>query len=173
MIATFAGCAPVFGQNVFVADGATVLGDVTLGDGVSIWYGSVLRGDVNRISVGARSNIQDVSVVHVTTAKFETRVGADVTVGHRVVLHGCVIGDGVLIGMGAVLLDGVEVGAGCIIGAGALLTPGTKIPAGSLAFGAPARVVRPTTAEERREILASAQRYVQLAARHRTEVHPV
>lgn len=167
MIVTFEDAAPELARDVFVAPTATVLGRVRLGAGASVWYGAVLRGDVGSITVGARTNIQDLTVVHVTTARFDTTLGADVTVGHRAILHGCTIGDRVLVGMGAIVLDGAEIGEECIVGAGAIVTPGTKVPAGSLLVGAPARVARELRDDERRGLAEQAQRYLELAARHR------
>lgn len=172
MITAFAEHSPKLASGVFVADSALVLGEVSLGADASVWYGAVVRGDVNRIGIGARTNIQDLSLVHVTTAKHETHLGADVTVGHRVVLHGCTIADRVLVGMGAIVMDGVTVGEDCIIGAGALLPPNVSVPPGMLVLGAPAKVVRAVSAAERLEILASAERYVALAARHARECRP-
>ena len=167
MIVTFEGARPELGPGAFVAPTATVLGKVKLGAGASVWYGCVLRGDVGRITVGARTNVQDLSVVHVTTDRFDATIGSDVTVGHRVILHGCTVGDRVLVGMGAVLLDGALVGVECIVGAGALVTPGTRIPPGSMVLGAPARVVRPLRDDERRGLVEQAAHYVELAGRHR------
>jgi len=167
MIIPFEGHAPALADGVFVAPDATVLGQVTLGAGASVWYGCVLRGDVGRITVGPRTNIQDLSVIHVTTDEWDTHVGADVTVGHRVILHGCTVGDRVLVGMGAIVLDGVEIGDECLVGAGSLVTPGTRVPAGSLVLGAPGKVVRPLSAHERKAFIEQAQHYVELAERHR------
>jgi carbonic anhydrase/acetyltransferase-like protein (isoleucine patch superfamily) len=167
MIVGFEGELPELGPGAFVAPTATVLGKVALGPAASVWYGCVLRGDVGRIRVGARSNIQDLTVVHVTGGKLDTAIGSDVTVGHRVILHGCTVGDRVLVGMGAILLDGVEIGDDCIVGAGALVTPGTKVPTGSLVLGAPAKVARPLEEAERRGLVEQAARYVELAGRHR------
>jgi carbonic anhydrase/acetyltransferase-like protein (isoleucine patch superfamily) len=172
MIAPFEGHAPELGPGAFVAEGASVLGQVTLGADASVWYGSVLRGDVGTIVIGPRSNIQDLSVVHVTTGAHDAFIGADVTVGHRVIVHGCRVGDRVLVGMGAILLDGVEVGDDCFIAAGALLTPGTKVPPGSMVMGAPGKVVRPLRDQERQLIAISATHYVELADRHRRGVSP-
>jgi carbonic anhydrase/acetyltransferase-like protein (isoleucine patch superfamily) len=166
VILPFEGKAPSVGDGVFVADTATVLGNVRLGDHASIWYGCVLRGDVGAISIGERTNIQDLTVVHVTGGKFDTHIGADVTVGHRVILHGCTVHDLVLVGMGAILLDGSVVEAETLIAAGALVTPGMRIPSGSLAMGAPARVVRTLSDAEREQLRASAAGYVDLARRH-------
>lgn len=167
MIIPFEGHEPRLGAGAWVAPDATVLGQVELGEGASVWYGCVLRGDVGRITVGARTNLQDLSILHVTGGKHDTHVGADVTVGHRVTLHGCVIGDRVLVGMGAIVLDGAVVGDECLVGAGALVTPGSKIPAGSMVLGAPAKVVRPLTPDERRAFVGQAAHYVELAERHR------
>ena len=168
MIQPFEGKTPVIGEQVFVADNATVIGDVRLSEHVSIWHGSVLRGDVGTISIGPRTNIQDLTVIHVTGGTFDTTIGADVTVGHRVMLHGCTVGDLVLIGMGAILLDGSVVESETVVGAGSLVTPGMRIPEGSVAMGSPARVVRKLTEAERENLRASAAGYVQLAARYRT-----
>ncbi|HET6346277.1 MAG TPA: gamma carbonic anhydrase family protein [Myxococcota bacterium] len=163
---SFEASRPQVGRDVFVAPTATVLGQVWLGDAASVWYGSVLRGDVGQIRVGARTNIQDACVLHVTGGVHDTEVGDDVTVGHRVVLHGCRIASQVLVGMGAVIMDDVEVGERCLIAAGSLLPPGKKIPPGSMVMGAPGKVVRPLTDAEVAHIAASAAHYVELAARH-------
>src|SRR5207248_6089735 len=130
-------------------ESAAVIGDVALGENASIWYGAVVRGDTEKIRIGRNSNIQDNSVVHVDSSGYFTLVGNGVTVGHRVVLHGCTIGDGALIGIGAVVLNGADVGEGALIAAGSLVTPGTKIPAGVLALGSPCKVKRPLTDEEK------------------------
>jgi carbonic anhydrase/acetyltransferase-like protein (isoleucine patch superfamily) len=167
MIAAFAGEAPTIDASAFVAPDATVVGRVTIGPAASVWFGAVLRGDVERIALGARSNVQDRSVIHVTTDRFATRIGEDVTIGHAVVLHGCSVGNRVLVGIGAIVLDGVEVGDDCMIGAGSLVTPGTKVPAGQLALGSPARVVRALREAELEHLRRSAANYVKLAARYR------
>ncbi len=167
MIKPFAGRAPQLGADAWVAETAMVIGDVVLGPRASIWYGAVLRGDVEKISIGADSNIQDNSVIHVDSSGFSTVVGERVTVGHLAVLHGCTIRDGALIGIGAVVLNGAEIGEGALVGAGAVVTPGTKIPPGMLAVGAPAKVKRPLTDEEKQTLLESAPHYVQLAREHR------
>jgi carbonic anhydrase/acetyltransferase-like protein (isoleucine patch superfamily) len=150
-----------------VEDSAQVVGDVELGEDSSVWFNAVLRGDVNPIRIGRRTNLQDLSLVHVTTQKHATHVGDDCTVGHHVILHGCLVGNRVLVGMGATLMDGVEVGDECIIGAGALLTPGTKVPPNCLVVGSPGKVKRPITEEERAFLRKSAEGYVHLAAEHR------
>ncbi len=156
---------PKLGRGVFIARGATVVGDVTLGDGVSVWYGAVLRGDINRIVVGEGTNIQDNAVVHLAD-DFGAMIGRWVTIGHSAIIHACTIGDECLIGMGAAVLDGAEVGEQCIIGANALVTQRTKIPPGSMVLGAPAKVVRPLTAEERAGLKYWAEKYVANAAYH-------
>lgn len=155
---------PAIHPSAFVAEGAIVRGDVTLEQDVSIWYNAVLRADCDRIVVGAGTNIQDGCVVHEDYGK-PVVIGRDVTIGHGAIIHGCTVGDGTLIGMGAIVLNGAKIGSGCIIGAGALVTQGTIIPDGSLAFGSPARVVRPLTDEERERNIQSARRYVEEARR--------
>jgi carbonic anhydrase/acetyltransferase-like protein (isoleucine patch superfamily) len=167
VIRAFQGTMPRLGEGVFVAPNAEVIGDVVIGAHSSIWYGAVLRGDVEKIRVGADSNIQDNAVIHVDSSGFSTVVGERVTVGHQVVLHGCTIGDGALIGIGAIVMNGAEVGEGALVAAGALVPPGAKIPAGMLAVGAPAKVKRPLTEEEKQMIRVSAPHYVQLAQEHR------
>lgn len=157
----------MLGEGAWVAPGADVIGDVTLGEDANVWYGSVLRGDVMPIEIGARTNIQDLCVLHVTSGEASTTVGPDVTVGHRAILHGCTVEHHCLIGMGAILLDNVQVGAYSLIGAGALLTPGSVVPAGSVVLGAPGKVVRQVTDDERRHFEESAHHYVELARRHR------
>jgi gamma-carbonic anhydrase len=153
---------PTLGQGVFIAPGAVVVGDVTLGDGSSVWYNATLRGDINRIEVGHHTNIQDNVVVHLAD-EIPCIIGSYVTVGHSAVLHACTIGEGVLVGMGAIVLDAVSVGAYSLIGAGALVTQGKQIPPGSLVLGAPAKVVRSLCAEERDRLRASAEKYAEAA----------
>jgi gamma-carbonic anhydrase len=154
---------PVLGKNVYIARGAVVVGDVTLGDGASVWYNAVLRGDINRIVVGVGSNIQDNSVLHLAD-DYPCIVGDYVTVGHSAIVHACTIGNECLIGMGAVILDGAELGEQCLVGAKALVTQNCKIPPGSLVLGAPAKVVRPLTLEERGGLKYWAEKYVANAA---------
>jgi gamma-carbonic anhydrase len=166
MIHPFGETRPTLGRDVLVAPGAHVIGDVVLGDQASVWFNTVVRGDVYYVRIGERTNLQDGTVVHVTTGKHATVVGADVTVGHRVLLHGCTIGHHALIGMGAIVMDRVEVGEYSIIGAGSLVTEGTVIPPGTLALGAPAKPRRDITDAERALLEALAGRYVQLAARY-------
>lgn len=150
---------PKIADSAFVAPGSTVVGDVTIGDQSSVWYSAVLRGDINRIVIGPRSNIQDGSVVHLAD-DYPCLVGELVTCGHKAILHACTIDDEVLVGMGAIVMDGAEIGARSIIGAGALVTGGTKVPPGSLVLGSPAKVVRSLTAEEQKSIRHWADKYV-------------
>ncbi|HZP43730.1 MAG TPA: gamma carbonic anhydrase family protein [Candidatus Binatia bacterium] len=167
MIAPFGDKRPAIDPTAWVVDSAVVLGDVVLGPEASLWFGAVVRGDVERIRIGARSNVQDNATVHVTGGRWPTLVGAGVTVGHAVVLHGCTIGDDCLVGIGAVVLDGAVVEPECLIGAGALVTPGTRIPARSLVLGSPARRVRALTDEEVAQVRQSAANYVEHARRYR------
>jgi carbonic anhydrase/acetyltransferase-like protein (isoleucine patch superfamily) len=166
------GVAPQLSASAWVAPGAQVMGDVHLGDQASVWFGAVLRGDTARISVGAGSNIQDGSVLHVDLGQ-PLWVGDNVTVGHQVCLHGCTIGDGSLIGIGAVVLNGAKIGKGCLVGAGALVTEGKEFPDGSLIMGSPARVVRELSAEQREGLIRSAQHYQANAHRFATHLKPV
>jgi carbonic anhydrase/acetyltransferase-like protein (isoleucine patch superfamily) len=147
-----------------------VVGDVEIGAESSVWYGSVLRGDVNAIRVGKRSNLQDQCVLHVTRDRFACHIGDDVTVGHHATVHGCVVEDGALIGIGAIVLDGARVGAGAMVGAGAVVSPGTQLAPGVLAVGVPARVVRSLTAEERERNLKITLGYVENARAHAASV---
>jgi gamma-carbonic anhydrase len=152
---------PVAGARVMISAGAALVGEVRLGDDVSVWYGAVLRGDLAPVTVGARSNIQDGTVVHVADAG-PCEIGADVVVGHRAMLHACRVGDACLIGMQATVLDEAVIGAGSVVGAGALVTARTVIPPGSLVLGAPAKVVRALTAEDESFHRALAAKYVRL-----------
>lgn len=144
----FNGISPKIHETAFVTDDAIVIGDVEIGEDSSIWFGSIVRGDVNYIRIGARTNIQDATVIHVSSKTHPTILGDEITVGHRVTLHGCTIGNGCLIGIGAILMDGVEVGEQSLVGAGTLLTPGTIIPPRSLVIGSPGRVKRELTEDE-------------------------
>jgi carbonic anhydrase/acetyltransferase-like protein (isoleucine patch superfamily) len=157
---------PTVHSSAWVVPGATVLGDVTLEEESSVWYGSALRGDINRIIIGPRSNVQDNAVVHVDT-DYPTTVGELVTIGHTAIVHACTIDNEVLVGMGAIILDDVEVGARSIIGANALVTIGTKIPPGSLVLGSPAKIRRQLTLDEQKEIARWAWSYVETAKQFR------
>lgn len=154
---------PKLGKGVYIARGAAVLGDVKIGDYSSVWYNAVLRGDINRIVVGHHSNIQDNAVLHLAD-DFPCIVGNYVTIGHSAVVHACRVGDEVLVGMGAIILDGAVIGKQSIIGAKALVTQNAKIPPGSLVLGAPAKVVRALTPEERAGVKYWAQKYVENSA---------
>ena len=145
-------------KNYYIASGAVVTGDVELGNDVSIWHNAVLRGDSGKITVGDRTNIQDGCIVHE-----ETHIGADCTVGHGAIVHGCTVGDGCLIGMGAIVLNGAVLGAGCLVGAGAVVTGKTNAPAGSVLLGSPAKIVKELTAEQMQQQKQDAMHYVELA----------
>ncbi len=167
MIGPVNGKTPLIHPSAFVAPGAVVVGDVELGPQVSVWYGCVLRGDINWIRVGARTNIQDGSVIHVAHRGQGTTVGADVVVGHRVVLHSCVIDDRALIGMGAVVLDGARVGQGSVVAAGGVVPPGMEIPPGVMVSGVPAKVRRDLRPDELARTEAVVRRYLKVSDCHR------
>lgn len=173
MIRTFENVSPVIEPSAWVDETALVIGDVVLGAESSVWPMSVLRGDVNTIRVGARTNIQDGCVLHVTHASERTdggralEIGDDVTVGHKVILHACTVGNRVLVGMGAIVMDGAIVEDDVILGAGALVTPGKHLKSGGLYVGSPARRVRSLGEQEREYLAYSAAHYVRLMERHR------
>ena len=154
------------GQAAFIAGNATVVGDVTLGEGVSIWFGAVVRADKDRIEVGPRSNIQDNAVVHTTTG-FPVQVGEDVSVGHGAILHGCIIKDRVLVGMGAIVLNGAVVGEDSVLGAGTVVTEKAVIPPGSVVVGVPGKAVKQSSLEQKKHIVQNAKAYCELAERYR------
>jgi len=160
--------APVVPGSAWVAETATVIGRVELGEEASIWYGATLRGDNDRIAIGARSNVQESSVLH-TDAGIQLVVGDDVTIGHQVMLHGCTIGDGSLIGIQAIVLNGARIGRHCLVGAGALVTEGKEFPDGSLIVGSPAKVVRSLDPAQIEGLIQSARHYVEQARRHRAQ----
>lgn len=169
IIGAYKGISPRLHPSVLVLDGAAIIGDVEIGEGSSVWPGTVIRGDVCHVRIGARTNVQDGAVIHVTTDTNPTIVGDDVTVGHRAVLHGCTIKDRCLIGIGAIVLDGAEVGPDAFVGAGALVTPGTVVPPGTLYLGAPAKLKRPLGPAEIAGLLESAAHYVEVSAQYRAE----
>lgn len=169
MIVSFGKKAPKIHKSCFIADGAAVTGDVTMGRDSSVWFNAVLRGDVNRIVIGEETNIQDCSVLHVGYDN-PCVLGDRVTIGHSVSLHGCVIENDVCVGIGATVLNGAVVGSGSIIGAGALVTEGTRIPAGSLVLGQPGRVVRKVTEEDAKKNLIWADDYRRLKEIYRKEL---
>ena len=160
------GIGPRISDSAWVADSAQVMGNVELADQVSVWFGVVIRGDTETIRIGRRSNIQDMSVLHADVGMPLT-LGEDVTVGHKVMLHGCTIGDGSLIGIGAVVLNGAKIGKGCLVGAGSLVTEGKEFPDGSMIMGSPAKLVRPLTTAQLDGLRQSAQVYVGNAKRFR------
>ena len=164
------GIAPRLAESAWVADSAQVMGNVELAEDASVWFGTVIRGDTEIIRIGRRSNIQDASVLHADIGKPLT-VGEDVTVGHKVMLHGCTIGDGSLIGIGAVVLNGATIGKGCIVGAGSLVTEGKEFPDGSMIMGSPAKVVRARQPEQVEGLRLAAQGYVGNARRFRDGLH--
>lgn len=153
MIASCFGLTPKISKTAWIAESADVMGDVTLGEHVSIWFQAVVRGDVHWIKIGDHTNVQDGSVLHVSNGYAPLSIGARVTIGHKALLHGCTVGDDCLIGMGAVLLDHVEIGAGSVVAAGALCPPGKKYPPGHLILGSPAKAVRSITPEERENMI--------------------
>lgn len=165
LLLPYKGKYPTIGRDCFIAPTAALIGDVTIEDGASVWFGCVLRGDVSPIVVGARSNIQDNTVIHGQHG-CPTVIGEDVTVGHSAVLHATIIGDRVLVGMGAVLLSRCRIGSDTIIGARALVTEDVEIPPGSLAVGMPARVRRHLTELEHEHIMVSARHYIEYAAQY-------
>ncbi len=163
---------PRLGARVFLAPSAHLAGDVEVGDDASFWFHTVARGDVHWIRIGARTNVQDGAVLHVTHERHPLTLGAGVVVGHQAVLHGCTVEDGALVGIGARVLDGAVVGAGAQVGAGAVVAPGQRVPSGQLVLGVPARVARPLSDEERRAIGEIADRYVALKDRYLAAVDP-
>jgi carbonic anhydrase/acetyltransferase-like protein (isoleucine patch superfamily) len=172
-IYALAGVRPVLGRDVFLADNATVVGDVRIGDESSLWFGAVVRGDYFPIAIGARTNVQDNAVVHITAGSAPTSIGDDVTIGHGAIVHGCTLGDECLVGMGSIVLDGAVVGDGSFIAAGSLVTPGTVIPPRSFVMGRPARVTRPASDEDVARIRESAAHYVRYARDYRASARPV
>lgn len=160
MIRAYKGVVPTVAPDAFVDPSAQVIGDVVLGEAASLWMNVVVRGDVNYIRVGARTNIQDGTIVHVMRDTHPTVIGEDVTIGHSATIHGCTIEDRVLVGMGAIVLNGARIGSDSIVAAGALVVEGAQVPPGSLVMGSPAKVRRPLTDEEKASIRDYAARYV-------------
>ena len=169
MISAFEGKSPSIAKSAYVAPGVTVIGEVSIAEQASIWFQSVLRGDINSISIGKGTNIQDGCLLHVTR-KNALLVGERVTVGHGAIIHACEIGNDCLIAMGAIVLDGAVVEDGCLIGAGALIPPGMVVKAGSLMLGSPAKFVRELNAEDRERIRHGAENYIEYAARFAAEI---
>ena len=162
----------IAGDDYFVADNATVVGSVKLENNASVWFNAVIRGDNELITVGENSNIQDGSVLH-TDPGVPLTIGKNVTVGHKVMLHGCTIGDGSLIGINSVVLNGAKIGKGCLIGANSLVTEGKEIPDGSLVMGSPAKVIKQLTPEQQQGLLLSAETYVKNFKRFKKEMTPM
>ena len=169
MIKPFNGVAPKIHETAFIAENATVIGDVEIGENSSIWFGSILRGDVNFIRIGARCNVQDGSIIHVSSETNPTVLEDEVTLGHRVTLHGCYVETGCLIGIGTIVLDGVRVGRDSLVAAGSLLTPNTLVPPRSLVTGSPARVKRELTTDEIYNLARFWQNYTKLSQVYRHE----
>jgi len=169
LIRKYKGVEPKVAADAFIAENAVVIGDVEIGEQSSIWYGCVLRGDVERIRVGKRSNIQDGTVVHVTADRFGTYIGDDVLVGHNAVIHGCTLEDGAFVGMGAIVLDGCVVEGGAMVAAGALLTPGKRVKSGELWGGNPAKKMRDLTEDQIRGLKHGTDHYVDVASNYINE----
>lgn len=163
LILPYKDSVPVIADDVFIAGTASIIGDVIIGEQSSIWFGCTLRGDVNCIRIGARSNIQDHSMIHVSSFGHATIIGDDVTVGHMALLHACTVEDGAFVGMKACIMDGAVVEVGAMVAAGALVTPGKRIPAGELWGGSPARFMRKLTQDDRKHMDWSAANYVKLS----------
>ncbi len=166
MIRPFRNILPRLGKNVFIAEGAAVIGDVHIGDESNVWFGCVIRGDVNTIRIGARTNIQDGTVIHVTRQTGPTSIGSGVTIGHSVLLHACTLEDDCFIGMHSTIMDGAVVESGGWVGAGAIVTPGKRIPKGQIWAGNPARYLRDVKPDEAAFIAISARNYTELAAEY-------
>ncbi|MBK9306843.1 MAG: gamma carbonic anhydrase family protein [Nitrospira sp.] len=169
MIRTFQGIRPTVPTSCFVEDTAVVIGDVVLGEECSVWFNTVIRGDVNYIRIGNRTNVQDLCMLHVTHDTHPLIIGDGVTIGHNVVLHGCSIRDRVLVGMGAIIMDGAIIGEDSVVGAGALVTEGTVVPPKSLILGSPAKVKRPVTEQELNWVRESAENYVRYANQYMSD----
>ncbi len=163
----FKGVWPEIASDVFLAPGSVVIGDVVIGAHSSIWFQTVIRGDVHYIRIGEGTNVQDCCALHVTSDKFPLEIGNLVTIGHRATVHGCIVGDNCLIGMGATIMDGAVIGEGSVIAAGSLVTPGTEIPPGSMVMGSPGRVKRSISEEEKERIRSTSQHYIELARIYR------
>jgi carbonic anhydrase/acetyltransferase-like protein (isoleucine patch superfamily) len=167
MLIPYQGIIPKVPPSVFIAQGAVIIGDVEIGENSSVWFNTVVRGDVHAIRIGSGTNIQDLSMLHVTRKSHPLIVGNDVTVGHRVILHGCTIGNLCLIGMGSIIMDGAVVEEGALIGAGSLVSEGSVIPSGMLAFGVPAKPKRELSDDEKRFLSLSAKQYIEDAKKYR------
>ena len=169
MIKNFKGKSPMIPDSCYISESVDLIGDVKLGDNVSLWFGTVVRGDMNFITIGNRSNIQDNSVIHVTTDVSPTSIGNEVTVGHNAIIHGATIEDRCLIGMGSIIMDDAVIGEGSIIGAGAVVPPNMIIPPRSLVVGLPAKIVRQTTDKELEMIIERAQHYIDFSQEYKNQ----
>ena len=167
MIKKFRGKSPIIPNSCYISESVDLIGDVTLGENVSLWFGAVVRGDMHFITIGNRSNIQDNSVIHVTTDVSPTRIGDEVTVGHNAIIHGATIEDRCLIGMGTIIMDDAVIGEGSIVGAGAVVPPNMIIPPRSLVVGLPAKIVRQTSDEELEMIIERAQHYIDFSQEYK------
>jgi gamma-carbonic anhydrase len=167
MIKSFQGKSPKIHETAFIAEDSVIVGDVEIGEEASVWYGSIIRGDVNFIRIGARTNIQDACVIHVSSNTHSTVLEEEITVGHRVTLHGCYVEKGCLIGIGSIILDGARIGRNSLVAAGSLVTPGTEIPEKSLVMGSPARVRRGLSDEEVKDLERFWRNYVLLGGIYR------
>ncbi len=163
IILPYGELVPQIHPDAWVAPGAAVTGDVVIGAHSSVWFSAVVRGDLEKVRIGARTNIQDGTIIHVDSDGYPTIIGDDVTIGHAASIHGCTIGDGALIGIGATVLNGAEIGAGAMVAAGSLVPPGKKVPAGMLVMGSPAKEVRALSPEARDEMVEGVEHYVELA----------
>ncbi|MGE3151050.1 MAG: gamma carbonic anhydrase family protein [Nitrospiraceae bacterium] len=169
MLRAFQGIIPTVPKSCFIEETGVVIGDVVMGEQCSVWFHAVIRGDVNYIRIGHRTNVQDLCMLHVTHDTAPLIIGDDVTIGHHVVLHGCTVKDRVLIGMGAIIMDDAVIGEDSVVGAGALITERTIVPPKSLILGSPAKVKRPVTEEELSWIRESSQNYVRYASRYMSD----
>ncbi|MBW7857494.1 MAG: gamma carbonic anhydrase family protein [Leptonema sp. (in: Bacteria)] len=175
MIYGFHDRSPQIADSVFIADSADVIGKVSIGKDSSVWFGCLIRGDVDEISIGERTNIQDLSLIHVTGGKYPTIIGNDVTFGHRVTVHGARLKDHSFLGIGSTVMDDCEIGEFAMLAAGSLLPPGKVVPDGMLAMGSPAKVIRPISETERAMILEIPKKYALLAAQYldKSKVAPI
>lgn len=158
---------PEIGEDVFIAPGVWIIGDVVIGKGSSIWFNSVVRGDEHYIRIGMETNVQDACILHGTPEQFPLEIGNRVTIGHRAIVHGCIVEDECMIGMGAIVMDGSRIGAGSLVAAGALVTQGSVIPPGSIVMGSPGRVVKAATEADRQRMQRSMTNYLQLTKEYR------
>lgn len=166
IIRPFKGKSPKIAPSAFIADGVVIIGDVEIGEDASIWYNAVLRADVGRIVIGARTNVQDGSCVHMTTDLSHAIIGADATIGHNAIIHGATVGDGVLVGMGSILLDLAVIGEEALVAAGTVVPPRMQVPPRTMVRGQPGKVIRDLSEQERQEGRRGAERYRELAAEH-------